>query len=160
MSITAIYPGTFDPITNGHSDLITRASKLFNHVVIGIAASPSKKTLFSLEERVELATLTTQHLNNVSVVGFSGLLIDFAKEHKTNVLIRGLRSVSDFEYELQLANMNRRLSSDLESVFLTPSEENAFVSSTIVKEIALHRGDIHQFVHPAVAKTLIKKMQN
>lgn len=156
MPITAIYPGTFDPITNGHSDLIVRASKLFNHVIIGIAASPSKKPRFSLEERVNLAQETIKGLSNVTVVGFSGLLIDFAKEHQASVLIRGLRSVSDFEYELQLANMNRRLSPELESVFLTPAEENAFISSTIVKEIALHKGDISQFVHPCVKQALTK----
>lgn len=154
MSVTAIYPGTFDPITNGHSDLILRASKLFNHVIVGIAANPSKKTLFTLEERVNLAQETIKDLKNVTVVGFSGLLIDFAKQHQASVLIRGLRSISDFEYELQLANMNKRLSPNLESVFLTPSEKNTFISSTIVKEIALHKGDISQFVHTCVAAAL------
>jgi len=154
--VKAIYPGTFDPVTNGHTDLIERASKLFSEVVVGIAASPSKKPMFDLATRVELLEKVSSKLDNVTVVGFSGLLVDFAKEHNANVLIRGLRAVSDFEYEFQLANMNRRLSPDLESVFLTPAEENSFISSTLVKEVALHNGDISQFVHPEV-KTAITK---
>ncbi len=158
MHTRAIYPGTFDPVTNGHADLIERAAKLFKHVVIGIAANPSKKPRFTLEERVELLQLVTSHLDNVEVVGFSGLLVDFAKEQKASVLLRGLRAVSDFEYEFQLANMNRRLSSDLESVFLTPAEENSFISSTLVKEVAHHGGDVSQFVHPEVAKALMTKV--
>ncbi|RTR27950.1 pantetheine-phosphate adenylyltransferase [Shewanella atlantica] len=157
MHTRAIYPGTFDPVTNGHADLIERAAKLFKHVVIGIAANPSKKPRFTLEERVELLRVVTSHLDNVEVVGFSGLLVDFAKEQQASVLVRGLRAVSDFEYEFQLANMNRRLSSDLESVFLTPAEENSFISSTLVKEVAHHGGDVSQFVHPEVAKALMTK---
>jgi len=155
MHTRAIYPGTFDPVTNGHADLIERAAKLFKHVVIGIAANPSKKPRFTLEERVKLLQIVTSHLDNVEVVGFSGLLVDFAKEQQASVLLRGLRAVSDFEYEFQLANMNRRLSSDLESVFLTPAEENSFISSTLVKEVAHHGGDVSQFVHPEVAKALM-----
>jgi len=154
MTIKAIYPGTFDPVTNGHSDLIVRASKLFSEVIIGVAASPSKKPRFDLEQRVAMIEQVTQDLPNVSVVGFTGLLIDFAKQHQAEVLIRGLRAVSDFEYEFQLANMNRRLSPDLESVFLTPAEENSFISSTLVKEVALHQGDVSQFVHPVVKAAL------
>lgn len=153
----AIYPGTFDPVTNGHTDLIERAAKLFKHVVIGIAANPSKQPRFSLDERVQLLRMVTAHLDNVEVVGFTGLLVDFAKDQKASVLVRGLRAVSDFEYEFQLANMNRRLSPDLESVFLTPSEENSFISSTLVKEVALHGGDVSQFVHPQVSKALLSK---
>lgn len=153
----AIYAGTFDPVTNGHADLIERAAKLFQHVVIGIAASPSKQPRFSLDERVELVKLVTAELDNVEVVGFSGLLVDFAKEQHASVLVRGLRAVSDFEYEFQLANMNRRLSGDLESVFLTPAEENSFISSTLVKEVAYHGGDVSQFVHPVVANALLAK---
>ncbi|MGO1328250.1 MAG: pantetheine-phosphate adenylyltransferase, partial [Idiomarina loihiensis] len=126
----AIYPGTFDPITNGHADLIERAANLFSEIVVGIAESPSKKPLFSLEERVLLAQQVTENLDNVTVVGFSGLLVNFAKEYEATVLIRGLRAVSDFEYEFQLANMNRRLAPNLESVFLTPAEENSFISSS------------------------------
>ena len=154
MTIKAIYPGTFDPVTNGHSDLIVRASKLFSEVIIGVASSPSKQPRFDLTQRVAMIEQVTQHLENVTVVGFSGLLVDFAKQHQAKVLIRGLRAVSDFEYEFQLANMNRRLSPDLESVFLTPAEENSFISSTLVKEVALHHGDVSQFVHPVVKKAL------
>ncbi|MBT1446136.1 pantetheine-phosphate adenylyltransferase [Shewanella sp. JM162201] len=155
MHTRAIYPGTFDPVTNGHADLIERAANLFKQVVIGVAASPSKQPRFSLEKRVELLKKVTAHLDNVEVVGFTGLLVDFAKEQQASVLVRGLRAVSDFEYEFQLANMNRRLSPDLESVFLTPAEENSFISSTLVKEVALHGGDVSQFVHPEVAKELL-----
>ncbi|MEZ8094753.1 pantetheine-phosphate adenylyltransferase [Photobacterium swingsii] len=157
-STRVIYPGTFDPITNGHLDLIERAAAMFDHVIVGIAASPSKKPLFNLQERVELANHITQHLENVTIVGFSGLLVDFAKEYQANVLVRGLRAVSDFEYEFQLANMNRRLMPELETVFLTPAEENSFISSTIVKEVALHKGDVSQFVDPYVTAELIKKL--
>jgi len=150
----AIYPGTFDPATNGHLDLIERAAKMFPEVIVGVANNPSKKPRFNLQERVHLASQVTEHIPNVSVVGFSGLLIDFAKEHQATILIRGLRAVSDFEFELQLANMNRRLYPELESVFLTPSEGNSFISSTLVKEVALHGGDISQFVPDIVSKSL------
>lgn len=159
MTIKAIYPGTFDPVTNGHSDLIIRASKLFSEVIIGVAFSPSKKPRFDLAERVSMIKQVTSELPNVTVVGFSGLLVDFAKEHQAKVLIRGLRAVSDFEYEFQLANMNRRLSPDLESVFLTPAEENSFISSTLVKEVALHKGDVSQFVHSVVKIALEQKLK-
>ena len=158
MQTRAIYPGTFDPITNGHADLIERASRMFDDVIIGIAANPSKKPLFSLEERVELISTVTKDLANVSVIGFSGLLADFAREQQATILIRGLRAVADFEYEFQLANMNRRLNPDLESVFLTPSEENSFISSTLVKEVALHHGDVGQFCHPVVKDALQKRL--
>lgn len=158
MTVKVIYPGTFDPITNGHTDLIERASKLFDHVVVGVAFNPTKKPFFSLDERVHLAKSVTSHLANVEVVGFSGLLVDFAKEYDASVLIRGLRAVSDFEYEFQLANMNRRLSPDLESVFLTPSEENSFISSTLVKEVAIHNGDVAQFVAPVVCQAILAKL--
>lgn len=154
MTIKAIYPGTFDPVTNGHTDLIERASRLFSEIIVGVASSPSKKPRFSLEERVTMLKAITQHLPNVKIVGFSGLLVGFAKEHEANVLIRGVRGASDFEYEFQLANMNRALSSQLESIFLTPAQENAFISSTLVKEVALHHGDVSQFVHPIVEAAL------
>jgi len=157
MSIKAIYPGTFDPVTNGHTDLILRASRLFNEVIVGVASSPSKKPRFSLEERVDMIEFITKDLPNVSVVGFKGLLVDFAQHHNAQVLIRGLRAVSDFEYEFQLANMNRRLSPDLESVFLTPAEGNSFISSTLVKEVAIHHGNVSQFVHPIVQAALKQK---
>ncbi|GAD31091.1 pantetheine-phosphate adenylyltransferase [Photobacterium leiognathi] len=157
MTTRVIYPGTFDPITNGHLDLIERAAAMFDHVIVGVAFNPSKKPLFDLNERVELASKITAHLNNVEIVGFSGLLVDFAKEHNANILVRGLRAVSDFEYEFQLANMNRRLMPELETVFLTPAEENSFISSTIVKEVALHKGDVSQFVDPLITMALLEK---
>lgn len=155
----AIYPGTFDPITNGHADLIARAANLFSEVIVGVANSPSKQPMFSLDERVDLVRHVVAHLPNVKVVGFSGLLVDFAKEYQATVLIRGLRAVSDFEYEFQLANMNRRLFPDLESVFLTPSEENSFISSTLVKEVAIHHGDVKQFTNARVAEALAEKVK-
>ncbi|WP_189378988.1 pantetheine-phosphate adenylyltransferase [Thalassotalea profundi] len=160
MHMKAIYPGTFDPVTNGHTDLIERASKLFSEVVVGVAASPSKKPCFDLATRVQMIEHVTAHLDNVKVVGFSGLLVDFAASLNANVLLRGLRTASDFEYEFQLTNMNRRLSPELESVFLTPAEENSFISSTLVKEVALHHGDVSQFVHPKVKSALIKALQS
>lgn len=158
MRTKAIYPGTFDPITNGHADLICRAARMFNEVVIGIAANPSKQPLFSLEERVSMISTVVSNLDNVSVIGFSGLLADFAEQQNAKILIRGLRAVSDFEYEFQLANMNRRLNPVLESVFLTPSEENSFISSTLVKEVALHHGDVGQFCHPIVVEALRERL--
>ncbi|OYD24356.1 pantetheine-phosphate adenylyltransferase [Oceanimonas baumannii] len=160
MSIRVIYPGTFDPITNGHLDLIGRASQLFDEVIVGVAFSPSKRPMFELEERVALVQEVIEHeqLGNVTVVGFSGLLVDFAREYQASVLVRGLRAVSDFEYEFQLANMNRRLMPTLESVFLTPAEENSFISSTLVKEVAIHGGDISQFVPDAVRKAIAQKL--
>ncbi|MFH7564614.1 MULTISPECIES: pantetheine-phosphate adenylyltransferase [Oceanimonas] len=160
MSIRVIYPGTFDPITNGHLDLIGRASQLFDEVIVGVAFSPSKRPMFELDERVALVQEVIAHaqLSNVTVVGFSGLLVDFARDHNATVLVRGLRAVSDFEYEFQLANMNRRLMPELESVFLTPAEENSFISSTLVKEVAIHGGDISQFVPDAVRKAIAQKL--
>ncbi len=154
----AIYPGTFDPITNGHLDLVERAANMFSEVVVGIAASPSKQPLFSLDERVELARQVTSHLSNVTVVGFTGLLADFASQMGATVLLRGLRAVSDFEYEFQLANMNRRLNPNLESVFLTPAEENTFISSTLVKEVALHRGRVDDFCPPIIQQALMARL--
>lgn len=153
-NVKAIYPGTFDPVTNGHSDLIERASKLFDEVIIGIAESPSKKPRFTLEERVELIETVCGHLPNVKVIGFSGLLVDLAKKHNASVLLRGVRTVADFEYEFQLASANRSLHNDLETVFLTPKEGYSFISSTIVKEVALHGGDVSEFVHPKVKTAL------
>lgn len=154
-----LYPGTFDPITRGHGDLIERASRLFEHVIVAVAASPKKNPLFALEERVALAKEVTRHLPNVEVVGFSTLLAHFVIEQKANVLLRGLRAVSDFEYEFQLANMNRQLVPDVESMFLTPSEKYSYISSTLVREIASLGGDISNFVHPAVAEALSRRFQ-
>ena len=158
MKTKAIYPGTFDPVTNGHFDLIERAADLFTEVVVAVASNPNKRPLFSLEERVELVESLTTELQNVTVVGFTGLLADYADEQEARVLIRGLRAVSDFEYEFQLANMNRRLNPKLESVFLTPAEENAFISSTLVKEVALHRGNVGGFCDPKIEIALMKKL--
>ncbi|HFQ5405080.1 TPA: pantetheine-phosphate adenylyltransferase [Vibrio vulnificus] len=152
-----VYPGTFDPITNGHLDLIERAAKMFDEVIIAVAASPSKNTMFTLEERVNFAQQVTHHLDNVTTQGFSGLMVDFARDVDANVLIRGLRTTVDFEYEFGLTNMYRRLLPGLESVFLTPSEEHAFISSTIVREVAIHGGDVTQFVPTVVAEALHQK---
>lgn len=152
-----IYPGTFDPITNGHLDLIVRAANMFDEVIIAVAASPSKNTLFTLDERVAFAKQVTAHLPNVSAKGFSGLMVDFAKAEKATVLVRGLRTTVDFEYEFGLTNMYRRLMPELESVFLTPAEEYAFISSTIVREVAIHGGNVDEFVPEVVANALHSK---
>ncbi|MBZ5754120.1 pantetheine-phosphate adenylyltransferase [Pseudomonas sp. S5(2021)] len=149
-----LYPGTFDPITMGHADLVERASRLFDQVIIAVAANPKKNPLFPLEQRVELAREVTRHLPNVEVMGFSTLLAHFVKEQQANVLLRGLRAVSDFEYEFQLANMNRQLAPDVESLFLTPSEKYSYISSTLVREIASLEGDVSKFVHPVVMQAL------
>jgi len=158
MEKRAIYPGTFDPMTNGHLDLVTRAANMFDHVILAIAASPSKKPMFSLEERVALATQVTAHLPNVEVLGFSELMAHFAQHQNAIILVRGLRAVSDFEYEMQLANMNRHLMPTLESVFLMPSKEWSFISSSLVKEVARHGGDIAPFVPEIIAQALSKKL--
>ncbi|HEY8329824.1 MAG TPA: pantetheine-phosphate adenylyltransferase [Pseudomonas sp.] len=150
----ALYPGTFDPITKGHGDLIERAARLFDEVIVAVAASPKKNPLFSLEQRVAMVEAVTAHLPNVRVLGFSNLLAQFAQQQQANVLLRGLRAVSDFEYEFQLANMNRQLAPQVESLFLTPSEQYSYISSSLVREIAALGGDIGKFVHPAVAQAL------
>lgn len=157
MSVNVIYPGTFDPVTNGHLDLIQRASRLFGHVTVAVAASPSKQPLFTLDERVELLRQSVAALPNVTVIGFKGLLVDLAKAQQATVLLRGVRGVTDFDYEHQLANMNRRLMPELETVFLTPSEQWSFISSTLVREIALHGGDVSEFVPAAVLDVLRHK---
>tara|TARA_R110002167_G_scaffold140612_3_gene328533 strand:+ start:13297 stop:13776 length:480 start_codon:yes stop_codon:yes gene_type:complete len=149
-----VYPGTFDPITHGHTDLIERASKLFDKVIVAIAASPSKKPLLPLAQRAKLAEEVLQHLGQVEVIGFSGLLIDFMKEQQACAVLRGLRAVSDFEYEFQLANMNRAIYPEFEALFLTPAEKYSFVSSTLIREVAALNGDVSKFVHPAVAEAL------
>ncbi|WP_026958170.1 pantetheine-phosphate adenylyltransferase [Aliagarivorans taiwanensis] len=158
MSTKVLYPGTFDPVTNGHSDLIRRAAKMFDHVVVAVAASPSKQPLFSLEERVELLEEACSEWDNVSIIGFTDLLVNLAKQQQANVLLRGLRTGSDFEYELQLADMNRQLDPNLESVFLTPGEGVSFISSSLIKEVARHGGDIRGFVAPHVAKAVAEKL--
>lgn len=158
MEKRAIYPGTFDPMTNGHLDLVTRAASMFDHVILAIAASPSKKPMFTLEERVALATQVTAHLPNVEALGFSELMAHFAQHQNAHILVRGLRAVSDFEYEMQLANMNRHLMPTLESVFLMPSKEWSFISSSLVKEVARHGGDIAPFVPEQIAQALGEKL--
>jgi pantetheine-phosphate adenylyltransferase len=157
--IRAVYPGTFDPLTRGHEELVRRASSLFTSMILGVADSRAKRTFFSLEERVEMAREVLAGINNVEVVGFSGLLIDFVRSHKARVVVRGLRAVSDFEYEFQLAGMNRSLYPDMETVFLTPSEQHMFISATLVREIAALGGDVSKFVHPSVEKRLSAKVQ-
>ncbi|EGQ8108394.1 pantetheine-phosphate adenylyltransferase [Vibrio parahaemolyticus] len=160
MNKKVIYPGTFDPITNGHLDLIERTAKMFDSVTIGVAASPSKNTMFSLDERVDLVHQCCQHLSNVNVVGFSGLLVDFAKEQQASILIRGLRTTMDFEYEFGLTSMYRKLLPGLESIFLTPSEEFAFLSSTIVREVAIHGGNVAQLVPNPVNTAILEKLRS
>jgi len=155
--IRAVYPGTFDPLTRGHEDLVRRASTLFDAVILAIADSRAKKPFFTLEERLDMARQVLADLGNVEVVGFNGLLIDFARQHDARVVVRGLRAVSDFEYEFQLAGMNRNLSPDMETVFLTPSEQHMFISATLVREIAMFGGDISKFVHPIVRAKLIAR---
>lgn len=155
--VGAMYPGTFDPITNGHLDLIRRAARLFDRVVIGVAASPHKTPLFSFDERVALAREAINGAPNVAVDGYDGLTVDYAHRHGLRVIVRGLRAVSDFEYEFQLASMNRHLESSVETVFLTPAEEYTFISSTFVREVGLLGGDISGFVHPVVVAALAAK---
>jgi pantetheine-phosphate adenylyltransferase len=152
-----VYPGTFDPITNGHIDLVERACRLFDHVTLAIAASPKKNPLFTLEERVALCGETLAHLDNIEIVGFNTLLADFVQQQNAQGVVRGLRAVSDFEYEFQLANMNRALRPDMESLFLTPAEHLSFISSSLVREIASLGGDVSKFVHPVVAEALKDK---
>lgn len=159
MKITAIYPGTFDPITYGHIELVKRACNMFDHVIVSIATSARKQPLFNLDERVELVQNALSDISNVSVEGFTGLLADYAKEKQATVLIRGIRAVADFEYEYQLASVNKTLNPNLESILLTPSPEFAHISSTIVRDVAAHYGDVAKFVPSAVAKALEKKFK-
>ncbi len=156
--VNAVYPGTFDPITNGHIDLLKRACKLFDHVTLAVAHNPNKKALFNLSERVEMAENAVSSYNNISVVGFDNLLVDFTHEQNASVILRGLRAVSDFEYEFQLAGMNRNLASDIETIFLTTAEQYAHISSSIVKEVARLGGDITKFVPPQVIAEINKKL--
>ncbi len=158
MTIRAVYPGTFDPVTNGHEDLIQRASRLFSEVVVGVAHSQAKRPFFSLEERVGLARDVLAPYANVTVLGFTGLLSEFVLEQQATVIMRGLRAVSDFEYEFQLAGMNRRLAPGVETLFLTPSDKYLFLSATIVREIAVLGGDISAFVHPLTAERMRAKL--
>ncbi len=160
MEVTAVYPGTFDPVTKGHLDIIKRGCKLCKNVVVGVASNPKKKPMFSLQERVEMmkTELLAQGLTDVKVIGFEGLLVDFAREQNATVLIRGMRAVSDFEFEFQLASMNRSLAPEVESVFLMPGENFSFISSTLVKEVAILNGDVARFVAPHVLAALKQKI--
>jgi pantetheine-phosphate adenylyltransferase len=159
MQTSAIYPGTFDPITNGHLDLIARASRLYDKVVVAVAVNKNKITLFSMDERVALAKTATLEFPNVLVIGFDNLLVDCAKQQGVDVILRGLRAVSDFEYEFQLAGMNRRLAPELETVFLTPAEQYEFISSSMIREIAQLHGDVSCFVPELVHQSLINKFK-
>ena len=158
MGSRAMYPGTFDPFTNGHNDLVRRACRIFDHVVVAIAANPGKAPLFTLEQRMALARQVLADVPNVEVAGYSGLTVNFAREHRLNAIVRGLRAVSDFEFEFQLATMNRHLSSEVETVFLTPTEQFNFISSTLIREIASLGGDIREFVHPLVADAIGQRL--
>lgn len=154
MSVGAMYPGTFDPITNGHRDLVRRASGLFDRVVVAVAASPGKRTMFGLDERIDLARVVLADLANVTVDGYQGLTVSYAVEHDLGVIIRGLRALSDFEHEFQLASMNRQLQAEVETIFLTPTDEYTFISSTLVREVASLGGDVSNFVDPKVVRAL------
>ena len=151
---TAIYPGTFDPVTHGHTDLVARAARVFDRLIVAIAESPHKAPMFSLEERIDMTRNVLSGVDNVEVVGFDNLLIDFAADMGANVLVRGLRAVSDFEYEFQLASMNRHQNEDIETLFMTPDEKYSFISSSLVKEIARLKGDVSGFVSPDVERAM------
>lgn len=153
---TAIYPGTFDPITNGHHDLVRRAASIFERVVVAIAANPNKAPMFSLDQRVDMARRVLADLPHVEVMGYNGLTVEFARQNGLSVIVRGLRAISDFEFEFQLANMSRHLSPDIESVFMTPQEQYTFISSTLVREIAVMGGNVSEFVDPLVEAELKK----
>ncbi len=158
MGRIAIYPGTFDPLTNGHSDLIARARPLFDKIIVAVAARSGKSPIFDLAERVDLARRVLADMDNVEVCGFDSLLVDFARQKNARVIVRGLRAVSDFEYEFQLASMNRKMAPDVETVFLMPAEQYAFISSTLVKEVASLGGDVSAFVHERVHQAMKDKM--
>ena len=159
MNITAIYPGTFDPITNGHSEIVLRASKLFSKVIVSVAESTTKKTVFSTDERTSMARRVLKHIDNVEVRSFSGLVTEFALSQGATVIVRGLRAVSDFEYEIQMAGMNRQLVEDIETLFLIPSEHLNFISSSLVREIASLGGDVSKFVHDDVRLALKERFK-
>lgn len=155
-----VYPGTFDPMTLGHSNLVERASRLFDHVILAVADSPKKKPLFTLEQRVDLARQSLQHLKNIEVVGFNNLLAEFVIQHKATIILRGVRAVADFEYEFQLADMNRQLASQVETLFMTPDNHLSYISSTLIREISFLGGDVRRFVHPCVADALTQRYQS
>ena len=159
MSLIAVYPGTFDPITNGHSDLVNRGVKIFDKVIIAVAQNPSKNTLFTIKERIEFIQEIFDANSQVEIYSLDKLLVDFANDHNATVILRGLRAVSDFEYEVQLASMNRSMEPNIESVFMSPAEEYGFLSSSIIKEIAKHGGDLSKFIDKAVLAALQKKLK-
>lgn len=158
MSVTTIYPGTFDPITKGHTDLVQRATGLFNRVIVAIAANPTKKPMFSLEERLAMAKEVLNDTDRIEILPLDGLLIEFARSHNAKAIIRGLRAVSDFDYEFQLAGMNRKLAPEIETLFLTPDEKYTYISSSLVREIAALGGDVSAFVHKKVRAELINRL--
>jgi len=160
MLTKAVYPGTFDPLTRGHEDLVRRAANIFDSVVVGIADSRHKRPFFSLDERVEMAKAVLAHHANVQVVGFDGLLLDLLREHRANIILRGLRAISDFDYEFQMAGMNRKLHPEVETLFLTPSDQYMFISATMVREIAMLGGDISEFVDPRICAQLNAKVHH
>ena len=157
MTVSAMYPGTFDPITLGHEDIVRRACRLFDKVVVAVAANPGKEPMFSLEERVDLARSVLSKVGNVEVSGYEGLTVDFARDNNLQVILRGLRAISDFEYEFQLANMNRHLTDDVETAFLTPTETYTYISASLVREICSMGGDISEFVSPKVKAALLER---
>lgn len=158
MAITAIYPGTFDPITRGHIDLVQRTSRMFSRIIVAVALNAGKNPVFTLDERVTLAGRVLSHIDNVTVMPFEGLLVNFARDNKATVILRGLRAVSDFEYEVQLAGLNRKLSKDAETLFIAAAQEYAFLSSSMVREIAALGGDVSEFVHPEVEAALRRRL--
>jgi pantetheine-phosphate adenylyltransferase len=158
--IKAVYPGTFDPLTRGHEDLVRRASRLFDHLILGIADSRAKRTFFTLQERIDMAREVLGNVKNLTVVGFAGLLTEFVRQQDARVVLRGLRAVSDFEYEFQLAGMNRALNPEFETMFLTPGEQHMFISATLVREIATLGGDVSKFVDPVVRAKLAAKVKS
>ncbi len=159
MKTIAVYPGTFDPITLGHVDIVSRASPLFDTVILAVAASTSKNTVFSIDERVELSKGVLKHISNVEVQKFGGLMVDFAREKKASVVLRGLRAVSDFEYEFQLAGMNRKLMPEVDTIFMPTSERYTYISSSLVREIAVYGGDVSDFVDPKVCEALKSRFE-
>ena len=158
MAVSAMYPGTFDPITLGHEDLVRRACRLFDKVIVAVAANPGKEPMFTLDERVSFAVDALSEFDNVEVTGYEGLTVDFARKHGLQVIVRGLRAISDFEYEFQLANMNRHLTDEVETAFLTPTETYTYISSSLVREIASLGGDISEFVSPGVKEALMERV--
>lgn len=158
-TLTAIYPGTFDPVTKGHTDLVERALNLFDKVILAVAENTAKEPVFSLDERIQMAKVALADIDGVEVLPLTGLLVDFARAHEAKAILRGLRAVSDFEYEFQLAGMNRKLAPGIETLFLTPAEKYAYISSSLVREIAALGGDVSSFVHKKVMDELIKRLR-